>query len=151
MMHPPRNALSDDALQRLRAVQRETNLGAGFGLARSDLQMRGAGNLFGTAQKGDSGMADIGLDLYVEVLQKAMRYLEQKERLGLPDDPELEAKLLRLEEDERDQPLSSGGTQPLTAADVERALGSAAAAGGDGEGAGLELDEQLARRRALCR
>jgi hypothetical protein len=64
---------------------------------------------------------------------------------------ELEAKLLRLEEDERDQPLSSGGTQPLTAADVERALGSAAAAGGDGEGAGLELDEQLARRRALDR
>ena len=29
-------------------------------------------------------MADIGVDMYVEVLQKAMRYLEEKRRLGLP-------------------------------------------------------------------
>ena len=64
-------------------------------MARSDLQMRGAGNLFGVAQKGDSGMADIGLDLYVEVLQKAMAYLEQKRKLNLPDDPELEESLLQ--------------------------------------------------------
>ena len=28
-------------------------------------------------------------------LQKAMRYLEQKNRLGLPDDPELEESLLQ--------------------------------------------------------
>jgi len=95
LMHPPRVQLSDEAMQRLKVLQRETKLGAGLGLAQSDLQMRGAGNLFGVAQKGDSGMADIGLDLYVEVLQKAMRYLEQKQRLGLPDDPDLEAELLQ--------------------------------------------------------
>ena len=95
LMHPPRVLLSDDAMQRLRVLQRETQLGAGRALAQSDLQMRGAGNLFGEAQKGDTGMADIGLDLYVEVLQKAMRYLEQKRKLGLPDDPEVEAQLLQ--------------------------------------------------------
>jgi len=95
LMHPPRVTLGDEAIQRLRVLQRETQLGAGFSLARSDLQMRGAGNLFGVAQKGDTGMADIGLDLYVEVLQKAMRYLEQKRRLGLPDDPEVEGELLQ--------------------------------------------------------
>ena len=41
-------------------LQRESALGAGLGLAQSDLQMRGAGNLFGEAQKGASGMADMG-------------------------------------------------------------------------------------------
>ena len=77
-------------------LQRETDLGAGAALAQSDLQMRGAGNLFGEAQKGvGGGVGDIGVDLYVEVLQKAMRYLEQKRKLGLPDDPELEGKLLQ--------------------------------------------------------
>ena len=95
LMHPPRYELSDDALQRLRVLQRETALGAGVGIAKSDLSMRGAGNLFGEAQKGTSGMADIGVDMYVEVLQKAMRYLEEKRRLGLPDDEELEEQLLQ--------------------------------------------------------
>ena len=95
LMHPRREQLSEDALQRLRVLQRETQLGAGLGLAKSDLSMRGAGNLFGVAQKGSSGMADIGVDLYLEVLQKAMKYLEEKNRLGLPDDPELEEKLLQ--------------------------------------------------------
>ena len=57
--------------------------------------MRGAGNLFGVAQKGSSGMADIGVDMYVEVLQKAMKYLEEKQRLGLPDDEQLEETLLQ--------------------------------------------------------
>ena len=95
LMHPNRYQLSEEAMKRLKVLQRESQLGAGLGLAQSDLQMRGAGNLFGTAQKGDTGMADIGLDLYVEVLQKAMRYLEQKRKLGLPDDPELEGKLLQ--------------------------------------------------------
>ena len=33
--------------------------------------------------------------MYVEVLQRAMRYLEQKNKLGLPDDPELEGQLLQ--------------------------------------------------------
>lgn len=61
---------------------------------------------------------------------------------------ELEAKLLRLEEDERDQTLLSG--QPLTVADVERAM-AAAADGGSSAHAETELDAQLARRVALDR
>ena len=95
LMHPPRSQLSDDATRRLGVMMRESGLGGGASIARSDLQMRGAGNLFGEAQKGASGMADIGVDMYVEVLQKAMRYLEEKQRLGLPDDPEMEAMLLQ--------------------------------------------------------
>ena len=100
LMHPRQQILSDDARQRLRVVQRESALGAGFGLARSDLAMRGSGNIFGEAQKGASGVADIGVDMYVEVLQKAMRFLEAKRKLGLPDDAELDDELLQQSVDE---------------------------------------------------
>jgi transcription-repair coupling factor (superfamily II helicase) len=95
LMHPPDEEISDDARQRLAVVQNETELGAGFALARSDLAMRGSGNVFGEKQKGSSPTKDMGVDLYVEVLQKAMRYLEKKERLGWKDDPEAENELLR--------------------------------------------------------
>ena len=63
---------------------------------------------------------------------------------------ELEAKLLRLEEDERDQRLGAAGDQ-LTAADTERLLAAADAGepGGGGGGSGSALETQLARRRAL--
>ena len=61
---------------------------------------------------------------------------------------ELEAKLLRLEEDERDQTLLSG--QPLTVADIERAM-AAAEDGGRCAHAETELDIQLARRVTLDR
>lgn len=57
---------------------------------------------------------------------------------------QLEAKLLRLEEDERDQLLAAA--QPLTLADVERAVAAVAA---DDCHAQTGLDVQLARRRAL--
>lgn len=93
-MHPQTTFLTDDAVQRMRVLQRETNLGAGFNLARSDMQMRGSGNVFGEAQKGSNGVADIGVDMYVEVLQKTMRYLEQKRQMGLPDDDEMDGELL---------------------------------------------------------
>ena len=100
LMHPPTLSLTQDATERLRVLQRETKLGSGLSLAKSDLNMRGSGNLFGEAQKGTSGVADIGLDMYIEVLQKAMRYLEKKRTLGLPDDDELEAELLQSSVDE---------------------------------------------------
>ena len=84
----------------LRLTHHSADSGAGAALAQSDLQMRGAGNLFGEAQKGVGGMADIGVDLYVEVLQKAMRYLERKRAMGLPDDEEVDAELLQASVDE---------------------------------------------------
>ena len=62
--------------------------------------MRGSGNVFGEAQKGASGMAEIGVDMYVEVLQKCMRYLEKKRELGLPDDADLDDELLQQSFDE---------------------------------------------------
>jgi transcription-repair coupling factor (superfamily II helicase) len=102
LFHAPLMQCSAEAAQRLAVLQRETELGSGFALAESDMRMRGSGNLFGTQQKGtsDGPTQDIGADLFNKVLQKAMRYLEKKKALALPDDPEMEAKLLQESVDE---------------------------------------------------
>ncbi len=74
MMHPPISMLSDEALKRLRVLQREAGLGAGFNLAKSDLQIRGAGTVLGTAQKGAyGGVSGIGADMYMTILQVRIR------------------------------------------------------------------------------
>ena len=57
MMHPSPRELTEVALKRLRALKREGGLGAGFALAKEDMQLRGAGSLLGTAQKGGGGAA----------------------------------------------------------------------------------------------
>ena len=47
------------------------------------MQLRGAGSLLGTAQKGGGGAAELGVDLYLEILQKAMAWLEAQKEMGL--------------------------------------------------------------------
>lgn len=63
---PDARAMTADARERLQAIAEHTELGAGFLLARQDMEIRGAGNLLGAEQ---SGQIDaIGLDLYLEML-----------------------------------------------------------------------------------
>ncbi len=67
---PDARALSIDARERLQAIAEHTNLGAGFLLARQDMEIRGAGNLLGAEQSGK--IEDIGLDMYMEMLAEAV-------------------------------------------------------------------------------
>ncbi len=60
--------LSDDARQRLRAIQEFTDLGSGFQVAARDLEIRGAGNLLGGEQSGH--VAAVGFDLYMKMIQE---------------------------------------------------------------------------------
>mmetsp|Transcript_31408 Transcript_31408/g.98457 ORF Transcript_31408/g.98457 Transcript_31408/m.98457 type:complete len:576 (-) Transcript_31408:63-1790(-) len=83
MMHPDPATLRPETLERLRVLQRETGLGAGHALSRADLELRGAGTLFGTAQKGSFGAKEVGTDFYFEVLQRAMRYIEEQRDSGV--------------------------------------------------------------------
>ena len=39
-------------------------------------------------QKGACGMREMGLEMYMEILQKAMKYLQRKRELGLGDSEE---------------------------------------------------------------
>jgi transcription-repair coupling factor (superfamily II helicase) len=71
---PPRKELRGDALKRLEAIESLEELGAGFVLATHDLEIRGAGELLGEAQSGQ--MTEIGLALYLDLLEHAVRELK---------------------------------------------------------------------------
>jgi transcription-repair coupling factor (superfamily II helicase) len=63
--------MSDQALERLQAIQEFTALGSGYKLAMRDLEIRGAGNLLGAEQSGH--IMEVGFDLYCELLEEAVR------------------------------------------------------------------------------
>jgi transcription-repair coupling factor (superfamily II helicase) len=65
--------LSPDAARRLHAIEEYSQIGAGFGIAMRDLEIRGAGNLLGTQQSGH--IAAIGYELYCQLLGNAVRGL----------------------------------------------------------------------------
>lgn len=88
---PSMGVLTPDAKRRLKAIAELSDLGSGFKLALSDLEIRGAGNLFSTEQSGH--ISDVGLELYLDMLDKAIRKLKNDEtqieyepeiRLNLP-------------------------------------------------------------------
>lgn len=62
--------LTPDAGKRLRTIFEATELGAGFGIAMKDLEIRGAGNLLGTRQSGH--ISAIGFNLYTRLLGEAV-------------------------------------------------------------------------------
>ncbi len=64
-----------DALKRLQLVEDFSHLGAGFEIATSDLEMRGAGNILGKEQHGFVWM--VGFDLYCRLLKKEVEYLRE--------------------------------------------------------------------------
>ena len=74
---PGESLMSDEAKKRLQALQEMSYLGAGFRLALRDLEIRGAGNIFGPEQSGH--IHEIGFDLYIEMLEKAVAELKGEE------------------------------------------------------------------------
>jgi len=75
LIAPPRAALSADANKRLEAIESMEELGAGFVLATHDLEIRGAGELLGEKQSGQ--MTEVGLALYLDMLEQAVRALKE--------------------------------------------------------------------------
>ena len=68
--------LNPDAARRLHAIEEFSQLGAGFGIAMRDLEIRGAGNLLGTQQSGH--IAAVGYELYCQMLDSAVRQLTKQ-------------------------------------------------------------------------
>ena len=66
--------LMDLARQRLRAIRQHNQLGAGFRIAMRDLELRGAGNLLGSAQSGH--IAGVGFELYCQLLRQSIARLK---------------------------------------------------------------------------
>jgi transcription-repair coupling factor (superfamily II helicase) len=74
LLYRRRGQLSEVARKRLQAIFNASELGAGFQIALSDLEIRGAGNLLGAEQHGN--IAAVGFDLYTQLLSEAVE--EQK-------------------------------------------------------------------------
>ncbi len=77
LLVPSLSALSEEAGKRLKALLQFSELGSGFKLAMSDLQIRGAGNLLGTFQSGH--VAAVGYDLYLEILKRTIDEMRGQE------------------------------------------------------------------------
>ncbi len=73
LLVPARRPVTREARLRLEALQKFTELGAGFGIATHDLEIRGAGNLLGRDQSGH--IEAVGFDLYTELMDEAVREL----------------------------------------------------------------------------
>lgn len=66
--------ITEVAEKRLKAIKDFTELGSGFKVAMRDLEIRGAGNLMGSAQHGH--MASIGYDLYCKMLEDTIKVIK---------------------------------------------------------------------------
>ncbi|AEJ61468.1 transcription-repair coupling factor [Spirochaeta thermophila DSM 6578] len=77
LFYPAQREISELAAKRLQVIADHTELGAGFKVALKDLEVRGAGNLLGREQSGD--IHSVGFDMYLRLLDEAIRELEQKE------------------------------------------------------------------------
>jgi transcription-repair coupling factor (superfamily II helicase) len=97
LVTPPLNAVTDEARARIEALERFSELGAGFQVASLDMELRGAGDVLGAEQSGN--MSSVGFDLFLHMLEEAVAQIRGEpivhevdteitldEPLYLPDD-----------------------------------------------------------------
>jgi transcription-repair coupling factor (superfamily II helicase) len=85
LLYRKNKQLSENAEQRLSALKDFSDLGSGYKVALRDLEIRGAGNLLGAEQSGT--VADVGFDLYTQLLSQAINELKgepAEEEFNLP-------------------------------------------------------------------
>lgn len=76
LLIPAEGAVTDNAKRRLEVIQKFVELGSGFSIASHDLEIRGGGDLLGAQQSGNINA--VGFDLYMELLEEAIRELQGK-------------------------------------------------------------------------
>lgn len=82
--------LTEEACQRLEAIKQFSQLGSGFKIAMRDLEIRGAGNIFGKEQHGH--IAKVGYDMFVKLLDEEVKELKG-EKINRKSDVKLEISL----------------------------------------------------------
>ena len=80
---PKDGILTGDARKRIAAIRRYTHLGAGFQLAMSDLEIRGAGNILGEEQSGQINA--VGFHLYCTLLRDCVALFKGEKLPTAPD------------------------------------------------------------------
>ena len=66
--------LTEQSVKRLEALKEFSSLGSGFKIAIRDLEIRGAGNIFGKQQHGH--IAKVGYDMFVKLLDEEVKKLK---------------------------------------------------------------------------
>uniref|UniRef100_A0A1J3DJE3 Transcription-repair-coupling factor n=3 Tax=Noccaea caerulescens TaxID=107243 RepID=A0A1J3DJE3_NOCCA len=82
LFYPDKSLLSDQALERLSALEECRELGQGFQLAERDMGIRGFGTIFGEQQTGDVG--NVGIDLFFEMLFESLSKVEELRIFSVP-------------------------------------------------------------------
>jgi transcription-repair coupling factor (superfamily II helicase) len=97
----PRHLMTvGDARKRVSAIRQYSQLGAGFKIAMRDLEIRGAGNLLGTAQSGH--ITAVGFDLYCQLLKAAVARMKGQ-KPGRLVETKLQLDFLAWQENETDE------------------------------------------------
>lgn len=66
--------LTQEAIQRLKAIKEFTTLGSGYQIALRDVEIRGVGNILGTKQHGH--MVNVGFDTYCQLLEETINEIK---------------------------------------------------------------------------
>ncbi|TWI74384.1 transcription-repair coupling factor [Desulfobotulus alkaliphilus] len=83
---PEESRLSKDAMRRLKVLMEHSDLGSGFQIAMSDLQIRGGGAALGASQSGH--IAAVGYDMFLQLMENAVSELKGEPVLD-PLEPEI--------------------------------------------------------------
>lgn len=75
--------LSPKAIERLKTIQENVELGSGYNIAMRDLQIRGAGGVLSREQHGH--ITAIGLSLYTKLLNKAIEEMRSGQKIDVSD------------------------------------------------------------------
>lgn len=81
LLTPPMDTLADTARRRLKTLETYSDLGSGMRIALQDLDIRGAGNVFGREQSGF--IADLGFDTYHKLFDEAVKEVKRDEFIEL--------------------------------------------------------------------
>ncbi|KAL6143026.1 hypothetical protein ACLB2K_053725 [Fragaria x ananassa] len=82
LFYPEKSLLTDQALERLAALEECCQLGQGFQLAERDMGIRGFGTIFGEQQTGDVG--NVGIDLFFEMLFESLSKVDEHRVVSVP-------------------------------------------------------------------
>lgn len=74
----PNASLEKNAYKRLKTIEQHTTLGSGYEISLKDLEIRGAGALFGYKQSGH--ISKVGFQMYCDLLKEAVQEADDKKK-----------------------------------------------------------------------
>ena len=83
---PGESLIGKDAQKRLKVLMEHSDLGSGFKIAMSDLEIRGGGTILGASQSGH--VAAVGYDMFLKLMEESVAELKG-ETIQAPLDPEI--------------------------------------------------------------